>query len=157
MSATVEIAAIFAREASQRRRHRCVHAHALPRVDEESLGQLPREAGAAQLLEGIPAARKLRIHEHRAVRQRGRWQVMIRDHDVDAAARGLGHGLDRGDPAVDGHDALRLVLLRARAGASTPEGRSRPGSRCGMKGRASAPSFRRTVVRIASAPTPSQS
>jgi hypothetical protein len=80
-------------------------------VDEEGLGELPGDAGAAQLLEGVLAAGQLRVHEHRALRQRGRRQMVVRDDDVDAAARGLGDRLDGRDPAVDGDDALGLVLL----------------------------------------------
>ena len=94
--------------AAARRR---VDSDALAGVNEEGLGQLPRETGAAQLLEGVPAARQLRVHEHRAFRQRGRRQVMIGDDDVDAAARGLGDGLHGRDAAVHRHDSLRIVLL----------------------------------------------
>ena len=77
----------------------------------DRLGDLEGDAGPAEVLEGVSAARLFRVDHGSSLRQDVGGQVMVGDDDGDARFRRLGDRLDGSDPAIHRDDRLRPVLL----------------------------------------------
>ena len=73
-------------------------------------GQLEGHARAAQLAEGIGAARQPRMNDRRGLGERGPGLVMIGDDQFQAELAGQGGLLDAGDAAIDRHQQVRLAV-----------------------------------------------